>query len=883
MAPGVLSAAEFQARYGSGAQSSGSTDLGSISPSRAPEVLSAADFQARYKGESNLGAIASYLGDSAKQFGAGAVEGTGGFLGMLADLSPVSMAEKIGNFVSDKVFSENQDRGLSERLLSNTSRVNELTTAFLPERDSEHRYARTLGQFVGPQAVLNAPGMAAATGLRAVLGAGSAGMASSGAAALGAQAGEDVFPGNPVVPLVASIFSGAAPSIFSNAAKGIYSALRPATADQLRGSAALALKEQTGLTPKAISAAIKATPDDALGKLMTTAELTDNAGMAQIEKTLSASGPEAVTYAGRNGLRQGAREEMIGAMSSSTGVNKEGLGTALMNKANETQQAMNKVEGAVWQAFPRNATVDISKQQKPLAAIVNAKRAGLPLDRRVETLVGQFMDEPYISSGALQDIRSDALALSRDANLTPTEGRILTALTGQIESAAKTGLPEGAYDIWKTARGITATEKATFSRGTSGGSLTADTARPSNVLANAFKGDTQSVKEIRAAVANDPAIMEDVKRGILDMIPRTAAGEVTTNGMKKFLAANEGGLKEILGDDHYGQLNRILSDLRSQDKVLANATLASKGNSATAQRTTVAGKLNDIMIGSLIPGTGPLASIAESLRASVGQKNEAAIREMLFKAAMEPEYAYVLSQAPTTTRIFKAGEWIKKLAGDSVYAGTKAGTIAVGRPDASAVNQSSFSGLSEPATEGRSAPKDNLLPSQSSPASAAGRPTSADTIRSSQTDSSLNYRTNPDPNQAKFNPASYDMPIPKNINPQALETLMDAIKHVESRGNTKALSKVGAKGQYQLMDATGREYHAKLGIEDKYDPSDPTQSRAIAKAYILDLLQMFDGDVQKAVTAYHSGQGNVKKGKIGPEGRKYFPLVQTAFDRLYKA
>lgn len=147
----------------------------------------------------------------------------------------------------------------------------------------------------------------------------------------------------------------------------------------------------------------------------------------------------------------------------------------------------------------------------------------------------------------------------------------------------------------------------------------------------------------------------------------------------------------------------------------------------------------------------------------------------------------------------------------------------------------------------------------------------------------VRYFDNSTPKAGK-NEAKTDvsMPIPKDINPQALETLLDAVSHVESRGNPKALSKVGAKGQFQIMDATGREYHDKLGITEAYDPYNPKQARQIAKAILLDYLRMFDGDVEKAITAYHSGPGNVSKGKIGPEGRKYFPLIQAAFDRLYK-
>lgn len=112
-----------------------------------------------------------------------------------------------------------------------------------------------------------------------------------------------------------------------------------------------------------------------------------------------------------------------------------------------------------------------------------------------------------------------------------------------------------------------------------------------------------------------------------------------------------------------------------------------------------------------------------------------------------------------------------------------------------------------------------------------------------------------------------------------LGQLLDAVKHVESRGNTKAVSPVGAKGPYQLMDATGKEYHDKLGIKAAYDPFDETQSRQIAAAILQDYYQMF-GDWNLAVQAYHTGPGNIRKGKIGPEGKAYPGKVMAALEQL---
>ena len=47
-----------------------------------------------------------------------------------------------------------------------------------------------------------------------------------------------------------------------------------------------------------------------------------------------------------------------------------------------------------------------------------------------------------------------------------------------------------------------------------------------------------------------------------------------------------------------------------------------------------------------------------------------------------------------------------------------------------------------------------------------------------------------------------------------------------------------------------------------------------------DLLQRYKGDLGKALTAYHSGEGNVDKGRIGPIGRKYAPEVMARMSWL---
>ena len=95
--------------------------------------------------------------------------------------------------------------------------------------------------------------------------------------------------------------------------------------------------------------------------------------------------------------------------------------------------------------------------------------------------------------------------------------------------------------------------------------------------------------------------------------------------------------------------------------------------------------------------------------------------------------------------------------------------------------------------------------------------------------------------------------------------LLASIEMQESRGNVNAVSNVGAKGAFQIMPDTARAY--------KVIVSDIRSSSEGAARLMADLLKQFKGDLRKALTAYHSGSGNVMRGRIGPVGRSYSPSV----------
>lgn len=100
--------------------------------------------------------------------------------------------------------------------------------------------------------------------------------------------------------------------------------------------------------------------------------------------------------------------------------------------------------------------------------------------------------------------------------------------------------------------------------------------------------------------------------------------------------------------------------------------------------------------------------------------------------------------------------------------------------------------------------------------------------------------------------AIYDVALSEQINPGLAFPLVK----LESNFNPRAVSKVGAIGLTQVMPNTARLYEPGLTITQLYDRE--TNLR-IGFRYLRDLLERYDGNLERALLAYNRGPARVEQ------------------------
>jgi len=113
--------------------------------------------------------------------------------------------------------------------------------------------------------------------------------------------------------------------------------------------------------------------------------------------------------------------------------------------------------------------------------------------------------------------------------------------------------------------------------------------------------------------------------------------------------------------------------------------------------------------------------------------------------------------------------------------------------------------------------------------------------------------------------------------------LVLALIFVESAGYTFAVSPVGARGLMQIMPPTGEELARRMGRSWPGPDAlfDPVLNVELGMAYLRQLLDRYDGNLERALTAYNAGPGFVDRrlarGIALPD--RYARLVRVALDQ----
>jgi soluble lytic murein transglycosylase-like protein len=108
--------------------------------------------------------------------------------------------------------------------------------------------------------------------------------------------------------------------------------------------------------------------------------------------------------------------------------------------------------------------------------------------------------------------------------------------------------------------------------------------------------------------------------------------------------------------------------------------------------------------------------------------------------------------------------------------------------------------------------------------------------------------------------------------------LLDAVWFAESGRGKQMLSKVGAKGHFQFMDDTAKEF----GLNDPYDLK---SAATTAAKYYARLSKIFDGDIHKMLAGYNWGQGNVQRkgmSHLPEETKKYISKITNEMQNKCK-
>jgi len=684
--------------------------------------------------------------------------------------------------------------------------------------------------------------------------------------ALGGVSGAGAYAGNEIGGLPGEIIGSiAAPLSVGTAWQGVKNALSP---KMLAASELLANAGPEG------AAAILAgsVPEGAIGP-RTYAEIAGTPSAAAFQETmrkLPGEGANAMEAALVGTAEQPGRalqrENILRALAPELPIDQRGQLIQDLGKAVAATKA--KAAGALYDRIDPEGLAQIDVTDAYQAAKGAAAKYLGDDPRGVSATTQKIVEAlnpeaaPAMGFKKLQGIKSaageEARKFARTGDLAEAKvsSAIKSAITDALDTAATSGkgFTEKQAALYKLADKTYANMTSTYRKGAVGQILKSGDgsefrALASNVPKMAVRSP-ESAKQFAKAFGDKPEIMQQAKGHLVDQM-------LAANSPAKYYGKNQSQFDTLFGGDAK-KVAQVVADLKSEQSVSELARRASKGGSMTGQVLAQTSKLIAEGPRKLLKVLGsrggaaaataggftfnPALAVAGYGASSAAKWLENNIQTVIQKAMVDPELLTALTQKASKETVRAAALKLAPMVLSNMTIAQKGGDL-ISR----AMDKAEIQMEEKKATE---APK--LL--------AASR------VPSKKVEQVA----------ADFQP------------------LVKAVIAQESGGNPNARSEVGAQGLMQLMPATGKELFKKAGLEGEYNPNDPQQNVMLGSMYLKQLLEQFDGDIELALTAYHSGPGRVRallkrtggnsfadiRDLLGPVGKKYAPSV---ISRMKKA
>ena len=654
-------------------------------------------------------------------------------------------------------------------------------------------------------------------------------------------------------------------------------------------------------------------PATQLESLRTLPEIVSDPGLAKVQSAVNSASPNAPfdeIARERAALREA--KLLTGVDDKLTTYDRSSL---LEGKIAASGQKTGEAVEDIWSQLDKRSLVNTRAggSDAALATKLNEITQGgaLPLEGEAKALVKRFeiaqsaTDEGIINIGTLQDLRSRALQVSRDIGR-PTNAadratkQVANTIADHYENILDTNvaagkLPPQEAELLRSARAATKSRLQQFSppktgtsnQGTKGlesVALKGDSLDNVALIKEGLSSPDKMASHIRAAAAGGedvrpiyqeellaqlsgkpqkswPGIVDSNRnlwetaftpdelaakvKPVLDDVESQAAfdarkyipGQSNTNS----LGNTQGRLDNYKGVAKYFSGTGSAANLVRQAPALAGGAIGAKTGWESSD-TTAGGIVNALVLGGIGAATGKALT-------SSGVRTADSIDNLITEALLDPRKAerFIQQAKPSDfSAAFSSG--VQKA---GVATGNRAATESL----------KSFS---------------NRDPNRNSDsASMAGRPEDSWGQEDPQETSAI----------SSLYSEEQEQPAKENVSMEEKPEFQSLVKRViqqESGGNPDAVSEKDAVGLMQVLPSTAAEIAQDLGLED-YDLKDPKTNIQIGSEYLKRLVDQFDGDVELALTAYHSGPGRVQRllketggstlqdilPKLGPVGQKY--------------